>query len=51
MGPTKENKVQRIHITVSPEILDRIERYRLKNEIPNRTTAIMELLRKGLQGG
>lgn len=48
MRPEK-NKVQRIHISMTPELLDRIECYQANNAIPNRTIAIMELVRKGLK--
>lgn len=48
MRPVKR-RAHRIHIAIPSELLDRIEHYRNQNAISNRTTAIMELVRKGLK--
>ena len=47
MRPKKRS--HRVHITIPPELLDMIEYYQINNAIQNRTTAIMELVRKGLK--
>lgn len=47
MAIDKTKNIQ-ILITMSKELKKEIEDYQFKNRIPNRTAAILELIRKGL---
>ena len=49
MRPKKTILAQRIHICVPPDLLDKIELYKDNHAISNRTSAILELVRRGLE--
>jgi hypothetical protein len=46
--PKKKIETQRIDILVPVVLLREIEKYQERKEIANRTTAMLELVRKGL---
>ncbi len=45
---TKVNKTERIHIALTPDELRAIDKWRYANEIPARSQALRELIRRGM---
>lgn len=46
--PPKKTDTQRVEMNYPVKLLDEIERYKEERSIPNRTTAVLDLIRKGL---
>ncbi|MGE6488529.1 hypothetical protein [Paenisporosarcina sp. NPDC076898] len=46
---SEKNEITKILVGFPEDILNEIETYRFENRIPNRTQAILELIKQGLK--